>query len=439
MLSNNSTIIVADDLTGANDTALQFFKNGLSTRIIIDYTQDFSKTDKVDVWAISTESRNVDRVLAHQTVSNIVTKLKNTLNIDNFYKKIDSTLRGRTGIEIATMLDVTKKDAAVIVPAYIEEGRTTIGGYQLLNGVVIERTQCALDPKAPIYESYIPDILKKDANNYLDDLIDTIGLKTVTKGAGPINLKISDLIQKGKKLIVIDAMSNTDLEQIALAINKSTYDILPCGCAGLAGAINKIVNDEKDFKKTVFEYNLPKLPRLVVSGSATHLTLSQIEKLKQEAKHICFIDLTIKDIISGLNTETTEYITENLKKGLDVVVHSSYINKEMSDDEASGQLIDVGIAKDEFPSRITNFLSELVYEVNSKIKSVLIIVGGETSFKCASKISSTYLEILDAIMPAIPLCKDINGNIIVTKSGNFGTTTTLLDIINYFNRHNEDL
>ena len=113
MLSNNSTIIVADDLTGANDTALQFFKNGLSTRIIIDYTQDFSKTDKVDVWAISTESRNVDRVLAHQTVSNIVTKLKNTLNIDNFYKKIDSTLRGRTGIEIATMLDVTKKDDAI--------------------------------------------------------------------------------------------------------------------------------------------------------------------------------------------------------------------------------------------------------------------------------------------------------------------------------------
>ena len=95
--------------------------------------------------------------------------------------------------------------------------------------------------------------------------------------------------------------------------------------------------------------------------------------------------------------------------------------------------------KNEFSSKITDFLSELVYEVNLKTPSILIIVGGETSFKCASKINSTYLEILDAIMPAIPLCKDINGNIIVTKSGNFGTTTTLLDILDYFNKQYENI
>ena len=72
------------------------------------------------------------------------------------------------------MLEATKKDAIVVVPAYIEEGRATIGGYQLLNGMPIERTQAALDPKAPIYDSYIPNILKKDLNHQLHDLIDVI-------------------------------------------------------------------------------------------------------------------------------------------------------------------------------------------------------------------------------------------------------------------------
>ena len=45
----DSTVIIADDLTGANDTALQFFKKGNSAKIVIDYTQDFHNDENVDV------------------------------------------------------------------------------------------------------------------------------------------------------------------------------------------------------------------------------------------------------------------------------------------------------------------------------------------------------------------------------------------------------
>ena len=63
------------------------------------------------------------------------------------------------------------------------------------------------------------------------------------------------------------------------------------------------------------------------------------------------------------------------------------------------------------------------------------MVGGETSYKCTSKIDSAYLDILDAISPAVPLCKDKNGKFIVTKSGNFGHTNTLVEIIDYFKKN----
>ena len=106
-----------------------------------------------------------------------------------------------------------KFDAVIVAPAYIEEGRSTIGAYQLLNGVPIERTQRALDPKAPITESYIPNILSKDLSEKFASLIDIIDFKTITKGAGPITLKLNELIQKGKRIIVTDAISVTDLEQ----------------------------------------------------------------------------------------------------------------------------------------------------------------------------------------------------------------------------------
>ena len=426
----DSTIIIADDLTGANDTALQFFKKGASAKIIIDCNQDFCETEDVDVWSISTESRNTDKETAVDRVIQVVETLKTNLNVENFYKKIDSTLRGNTGVEIIAMLEATKKDAVIVVPAYIEEGRSTIGGYQLLNGMPIERTQCALDPKAPIYDSYIPDILKKDLNTQLHDLIDVIGFNIVTKGAGPITLKLNELIQKGKKIIIVDAISSVDIEQIALAMDKSTYELLPCGSAGLANAISK----ENNEKKLNHIEHIPNLPRLIISGSATQLTQNQIEKLKEERTNAFFVDLTIKNIIEELDENLIEEISEKLTQGIDVIIHSSNINKEMLDEESCSQLIDAGITKNEFPSRITDFLSNLAYEINLKSNFILIIVGGETSYKCALKINSSYLQILDAIIPAIPLCIDMNGKIIVTKSGNFGTNSTLCEILNYFDK-----
>ena len=42
----DSTVIIADDLTGANDTALQFFKKGKNAKILFDCNYDF-ENDKI--------------------------------------------------------------------------------------------------------------------------------------------------------------------------------------------------------------------------------------------------------------------------------------------------------------------------------------------------------------------------------------------------------
>ena len=76
MTITEPTIIIADDLTGANDTALQFFKQGYSARIIIDFNQDFSLCENVDVWSVTTESRNTDKDTALHRVTKVSEKLK---------------------------------------------------------------------------------------------------------------------------------------------------------------------------------------------------------------------------------------------------------------------------------------------------------------------------------------------------------------------------
>ena len=212
--------IIADDLTGANDTALQFNLSGANTQILFDYTQAPEGMLNTQVWAISTETRNTPKDDAVPVVRGAVTILDEKLNAEYYYKKIDSTIRGNIGTEAMTVVNELGWDAAIVVPAFPAEGRTTVGGYHLLNGIPIDRTEMARDPKSPVKESHIPSLLASQVGSA--DIVGSIALKTVTKGAAPILIELQQLISKGKKLIVVDAVSTTDIEQIALAVEKST-------------------------------------------------------------------------------------------------------------------------------------------------------------------------------------------------------------------------
>ena len=196
MLLSNSIGIVADDLTGADDTALQFHLRGANTQIVLDYSMFPENKISTQVWAVPTETRNVEASDAYEKVKQATKVLVENLNVEYFYKKMDSTIRGNIAVEALAMLEVLEWDAAVIIPAFPQEGRTTIGGYQLLKGIPIERTEYARDPSSPIFESHIPTVLRTELQNEQDELVDLIELRTVIKGAGPILKKINELVEK---------------------------------------------------------------------------------------------------------------------------------------------------------------------------------------------------------------------------------------------------
>ena len=71
--------IIADDLTGANDTALQFNLSGANTQILFDYSQAPENISNTQVWAISTETRNLSK--------------ENAIRLDNGQGKIQCQRR----------------------------------------------------------------------------------------------------------------------------------------------------------------------------------------------------------------------------------------------------------------------------------------------------------------------------------------------------------
>lgn len=429
--------IVADDLTGANDTALQFFIKGSNTEIIFDTDENIQNHPNIGTFALTTESRNIDAKEAAQKVWEGAKKLKDNLSVEYFYKKIDSTLRGNIAVETLAMLDAIGYDAAVIAPAFIREGRITIGGYQLLKGVPIERTDAARDSYAPIYDSYIPDILKKQVNESFYDSIATIQLNVVAKGAGPITTKLNELVSGGKKLIVIDAVSAIDLEQIVLAITKSQFNILPVGSAGLANALGNVwlpLNNSEPVQKII-----PKLPKLILSGSKNSMTTAQINKLllDDDINNVYSIDLKLQDILSNDSDAMADRIIHNFGKDNIVIAHVSKIQDETQEEKGKEKLIDEGITKEMLASMITDYLANIAQKVKKMSECILITIGGETSYKCTNAVNCEYLQVVDSILPAISLCMDSNAGFIVTKSGNMGSITALVDIVNYFKNHEQ--
>lgn len=431
MNTSNYIGIIADDLTGANDTSLQFFLRGCKTQVSFGEEIVIDENLQTEVFAVSTESRNAEKDVSIQRVCNVSESIFKKYGFEYIYKKMDSVLRGNFANEITALLNSLNLQAAVIFPAFPNEGRTTVGGYHLLKGIPIQRTEFSRDPLCPVNESNIVNLIKHQLDNEHDDWVDLINLDTVMKGAGPILSKLNELISKGKKLIVADAVSSVDLEQIALAITKSSYSILPCGSAGGAQALGKLWHPDSE-DEIVKNYNVPLIPKLIVSGSATDMTSAQIKRLEENDSidNIYFIPIKPENIFSDDFEDIAKRVSNNLVKNNTVVIHSSDLigNTE----ELNDLLIEHEITKDTFISKICDYLAAITRSVLSQKEAVLITIGGETSYKCCRAIGSGNIEIVDTVAPAIPLGIDHKKQLIVTKSGNLGTQNTLIDIVRYF-------
>ena len=436
MITNSNIVgIIADDLTGANDTALQFKLNGADTNILLNENVSEIQEHIPQAWAISTESRNGTPACAFDKVKKAIELFTDKINPDFFYKKIDSTVRGNIAVEVISALEALDWDAAVIMPAFPSEGRTTVGGYQLLNGTPIERTEMAADPHSPITESHLPSMMKHQLGENLENLVGLIELKTVLDGAGPILRKINELIEDGKRIIIVDSVSDTDIKQTVLAVQKSEYKILPVGNAAAAKVLSNIwFPNENGIDRNI---KVPKMPKFIVSGSATHITADQIKALEKNciySEKSKIYELDMDTIMLGVQDEFVDRIVQDLSNTGIVLVHTSNLFKNFNGFDSAS--INVELTKSGLANMITDYLAELTSAVLSKICAILITLGGETSYKCCDALGVCQLGLVDEVLPAIALSKNVDSTqYIVTKSGNLGKETTIMDILRYFETH----
>ena len=193
-------LLVADDLTGACDAAVHFARRGYRTHVRLD-----SHGEEASVLAISAESRHLSAAELRPVMDELARRLP-VARARILFKKIDSTLRGNVGAEIAAALTAFGCEAAVITPAFPAMGRTVEGGYLRVEGA------------EPI------------------GLAARLGLDTCAHVQPGM---VFAAIEAGARFISVDAACDRDLDAIALAGLASGRRILWAGSAGLAAALSR--------------------------------------------------------------------------------------------------------------------------------------------------------------------------------------------------------
>ncbi|MCY1514095.1 D-threonate kinase [compost metagenome] len=225
---NPAIAIVADDLTGSGDTAVQFVRAGWSTHLSIggaDEALSGPATAGVEVLAVTTNSRALSAADAAQVVRQNVQQLR-AAGVSRLYKKVDSTLRGAFKAEIDAAREAWGPDTvAVICPAFPATGRTVEAGILYVNGKAVTETSAATDPVTPVTESHIPTLL---------------GCAHVARQDGDTPETLAERIWRAGHTVVVDAATDADLERLARAIGLLGERALPVGAGGLAVPLARV-------------------------------------------------------------------------------------------------------------------------------------------------------------------------------------------------------
>ena len=409
---NNVRVIVpADDFTGACDTGLAFAKAGMRTVVYLGGEADLAG---VDALVIDTETRNASRIISEQRVMDAMARFSD-LEPRLIYKKVDSALRGHLGSEIRAVMRAFDRNLCVMAPAFPQAGRVTVGGYHLVHGVPVERTEVGQDAGAPVRGSFLPHLLESET----PCSIHTLSLEAVAQGIEHVASMLEAMRGVDPTVIVADAASESDLATLAGACARLSPGPILCGSAGLAAHVPQaydIAEERSEINPWVAG------PTLMILGTNEATTREQMSILKADGRTHeweVHVDSAPFAWARPHAPRLVNEVTAQLEAGGDAVISLVGLHPGLHSDDAAD-----GIA----------LLAEVAKRVISAYRpATLVVSGGWTAISVARELGATSAEILGEVATAVPVCKLIGGPFdgltIVTKGGALGDRDALLRVV----------
>jgi len=402
--------ILADDLTGAADSAIAFARRRVPSRVTWGEAPPTFQPDAL-VLAHDLATRELDAAAAarrHREVSQRIAQSQARL-----FKKIDSTLRGHPADEIAAMLDVIlahePATRIVMTPAFPAMGRTVRSAQVFVHGAPLQFTEYWREGKEPALANLI-------------HLLESAGLRAcnvelATLRAGS-NALASALDRVGDAVVAVcDAETDGDLERIAEASLASDRPALFIGSAGLAHALAQCVSRAGMPRATSHRCEPSANGALIVVGSraqASRKALVQATTLPEAQGVTIDPALLVHDARAAPQAALAKKIEDLLGAGIDVVV----------------DIAPTADAQNLPDARLVSMLANLLAPA-ARSASALVATGGETASALLTRLGIDGIRLLDEIEPGIPLGLTLGAVSVpvVTKAGGFGDEECLKRIM----------
>jgi uncharacterized protein YgbK (DUF1537 family) len=389
-------VVIADDITGGNATGVLLTKRGWRVLTVPDHR--VSIRDPLDghdavVWNAGT------RLLPEEEAECRVRRMaEQVIQHDDrllLAKRIDSTLRGSIGRETEAVLAVMPPETiAVVVPAFPESGRIIRGGELFVHGVPVHQTEAGRDPFTPVRTSRVVDWIRSQTSL-------SVGWLETGQYTDPADLRsaVDRLIAHGHKLIVCDAESDGEIEQLAEVWASLDLPVLPVDPGPFSAAYAAAKNARG---KRI----------LLISGSLAETARRQLDYLEQ------FYPVGMLTVDVGRLTRTDDvhdYVEEVFRRVEEWTTRYQVIGFRTDGVPAAsmdGPTVSQAIAR-----LVVNLLKRHRFDG-------LYLSGGEVAFTALQAMEAKGLQLMREVLPLCVMAQLVGGPFegmhIITKGGSVG-------------------
>ncbi|MEJ8836396.1 four-carbon acid sugar kinase family protein [Ramlibacter sp. AN1133] len=390
--------VIADDLSGAAECAAALAQASVSPApLVVKGPLPIGGN-----WVVDSDSRAQDAAVAVARVAAIVRDAStHRASGDLLFKKIDSTLRGHVAEELRAVLEVPDAvHAAIVCPALPTQGRT------LKEGVLHVHGQPRLGAGG----------LPVNLMNLLAPVDDGALLLRPPHGqtAASLARELLSVLERGTRVIAVDASDAEDLRRLALAIVivSRTVRLLAVGAAGLCKALATELLQAGGPEHPMLAPSRDHPPIVAVVGSFSPVTTQQVDELAgQPDVHVARLDPSTW-LESPVVVEQTVATAQACAERGDPVVLAVTGNAPAASSRALVQ-------------RMAEAAEPLLRRA-----STLVLTGGDTARSVLDRLGVERLQVLGELEPGICLSRD-GARFVVTKAGGFGDSQSLVRVLRH--------
>lgn len=381
-------VIIADDLTGAADSAALMTRRG-ATSIVLDPDEEWPPAEVV---AVDTDSRHRAPGLAAARVAAAARRARQ-LGAPVF-KKVDSTMRGNIAAELRALTDTLGGEAGrplvVMAAAFPAMSRTTVGGVVHVDGTRLHA---------------------HGSDGDLVGLLTRGGLRTRSLGlrtlgaAAQLAAALDEAHAAGEHAAVVDGVTQRHLETVVAAARLARCPLVLAGSGGLARplagpAADASVVEDAGERLPLAAGEVRRHP-LVVVGSQASQSRAQLARLAEQGLRIVWLDEPAQ--------RTGARLRDGLRRGPVVLAPEAVAS----------------VVRGEAP-RVAQALAAATVAALDEVGH-LVATGGETARAVLGTLGANRLDVLGELEPGVVRCAVPGRGLGLTlKAGAFGDPDTLL-------------